>query len=144
LRRRRLTPCLFILEDDPERTRAMQAAAAAALAGWEVCVAASVAEVVNACQARWAAIRLMSLDHDLAPDPLHPETDPGDGRDFAVWLAAMPPAFPVVLHSSNGAGAAAMTETLAHAGWRTIRVVPAGTDWIQRDWIAAVSALARG
>jgi hypothetical protein len=86
------------------------------------------------------AARLISLDHDLEPDPADP-ADPGDGLDVAKWLAERPPACPVIVHTSNGVRGDAMAGELELAGWLFARVTPLGDDWIEVDWRASVRRL---
>lgn len=85
--------------------------------------------------------RVISLDHDLyvAEDEAD---DPGDGLDVAKHLATLPPACPVVVHSSNSDRARMMVGEFELAGWRCERVAPLGSDWIEHDWTIVVSELA--
>jgi hypothetical protein len=74
---------------------------------------------------------LISLDHDLEPSG---PRDPGDGLDVARYLASLPPACPVIIHTSNGSRGDAMAGELELAGWKHHRVAPLGEDWIELDW----------
>jgi rhodanese-related sulfurtransferase len=82
-----------------------------------------------------ASAALISLDHDLVPLR---DIDPGDGLDVAKHLATLPPACPVVVHTSNGRRGDAMAGELELAGWRYFRVLPVGDDWIEHDWYRVV------
>jgi hypothetical protein len=83
---------------------------------------------------------LISLDHDL--EPTGPR-DPGDGLHVAKHLATLPPACPVVIHTSNGVRGDAMEGELDLAGWTYHRVVPLGDDWIEVDWFQLVKRALR-
>src|SRR5689334_1981966 len=47
-----------------------------------------------------ASALLISLDHDLEPEP--GASDPGDGYLVAKWLTSQPVVCPVIVHTSNG------------------------------------------
>jgi hypothetical protein len=83
---------------------------------------------------------LISLDHDL--EPTGPD-DAGDGLIVAKHLATLPPACPVVVHTSNGARGDWMEGELDLAGWTYSRVAPLGDDWIEADWFRLVKRALR-
>jgi hypothetical protein len=82
---------------------------------------------------------LISLDHDLEPEPGEP--DLGDGCIVAKWLASQPIVRPVIIHSSNSERSAWMAGEFELAGWRYWRVAPLGDDWIESDWRLVVEHL---
>jgi hypothetical protein len=92
-----------------------------------------------------SATRVISLDHDLEPDP--GEGDLGDGYIVAKWLVSQPIVRPVIVHSSNSERSAWMAGEFELARWRHWRVAPLGDDWIESDWRQVVErrlAIARG
>ena len=82
---------------------------------------------------------MISLDHDLVPEPGGP--DPGDGYMVAQWLTLLPIVRPVIVHSSNGERSTWMAGAFDLAGWRHWRVAPIGDDWIESDWRHVVRRL---
>lgn len=85
------------------------------------------------------AAALISLDHDLEPEP--GASDPGDGYMVAQWLTAQPVVRPVIVHSSNGVRSEWMAGAFDLAGWRHWRVAPICDDWIESDWRRVVRRL---
>jgi hypothetical protein len=81
---------------------------------------------------------LISLDHDLFP---FRDIDPGDGLDVAKYLATLPPACPVIVHTSNRLRGDATEGELDLAGWTYRRVAPIGDDWIEVDWLRVAKRL---
>ena len=89
-------------------------------------------------------VMLMSLDHDLPvrKDDRGTTIDCGTGRDVADYLATMPPTCPIVVHSSNTAGATGMMHALRSAGWPCVRVPPeAEIAWVARYWADQIKGL---
>jgi NAD+-processing family protein with receiver domain len=84
---------------------------------------------------------LLSLDHDL--EPTNAGEDPGDGYMVAQWLTSQPIRRPVVIHTSNGERATWMTGAFDLEGWKTVRVLPVGDDWIETSWRGAVRRILR-
>jgi len=82
---------------------------------------------------------LISLDHDLEPEPGGP--DPGDGLDVVKFLVSQMVVRPVIIHSSNAPRAASMAGDFDLAGWDHWRVAPLGDDWIELDWRRAVQQI---
>jgi len=80
------------------------------------------------------------LDHDLDPVP-ECSADPGCGWDVAKFLAALPPACPVIIHTSNAERANWMMGEFQLGGWDHHRVVPIGDAWIEQDWRSLVRRL---
>jgi hypothetical protein len=86
--------------------------------------------------------RLISLDHDLDPEE-GDSCDPGTGWEVTKVLAALPPACPVIIHTSNGERAGWMMGEFELGGWEYHRVPPLGEDWIEQDWRRLVRRLLR-
>ena len=87
---------------------------------------------------------LISLDHDLelllGPDGR--QIDPGDGRMVAEFLASREPFCPIIVHTSNSAGASSMACRLEEAGWQVTRVYPeSDLGWVKSNWITSASRL---
>jgi hypothetical protein len=97
-------------------------------------------QMIRDVEAVLPAARLLSLDHDLDPEPGATQ-DPGTGWEVAKFLAALPPVCPVVIHTSNGERAAWMCGEFELGGWKHYRVPPLGEDWIERDWRRVVRRL---
>ncbi len=89
-----------------------------------------------------ASARLISLDHDLEPQPGY-DDDPGDGIDVARFLAEKTPVCPVIIHSSNGNRARWMLGEFELGGWNCRPVAPIGDDWIEAYWEAVVKRILR-
>ena len=88
----------------------------------------------------WTGIRLVSLDHDLGPtrEREGQRFDPGTGMDVADFLVSKPPAFPVIVNSSNPMDSPIMVQRLESAGWKVRRVIPFMDEWIPTIWLQAV------
>jgi hypothetical protein len=84
--------------------------------------------------------RVISLDHDLDPEE-GDLADPGTGWDVTKVLAALPPACPVIIHTSNGERALWMMGEFELGGWKSYRIPPIGDDWIEHDWRRRVRKL---
>jgi hypothetical protein len=123
-----MPPVILLLEDDTERLDRF----------WAVARRLDI-ELFDWCDANrmiaelpqhLASAALISLDHDLLPLR---DIEPGDGLDVAKYLATLPPACPVIIHTSNGRRGDAMEGELELAGWTYHRVTPLGDDWIEVD-----------
>lgn len=132
---------LLMLEDDPERLERF----AATLRGIDPDLSLKVWRTAHAmiCEAGplLPTASLISLDHDLEPEPGGP--DPGEGYMVAKFLTSQPVVRPVIVHSSNGERSTWMAGEFDLAGWRHYRVPPLGDDWIERDWRRVVRRLLR-
>jgi hypothetical protein len=82
---------------------------------------------------------LLSLDHDLEPEPGAP--DPGDGDLVVKWLVSQPVVRSVIIHSSNTERSSWMAGEFDLAGWRHWRVFPLGADWVESHWQRLVRRL---
>jgi hypothetical protein len=83
--------------------------------------------------------KLISLDHDLEPEPGAP--DPSDGVEVARFLVSQPIVRPVIVHSSNTERSRWMLGEFDLAGWDHWRVPPLGDDWIEVDWRGVVEEI---
>jgi hypothetical protein len=84
---------------------------------------------------------LISLDHDLGAtrNVNGRVVDPGVGRDVSRELAKQRPRCPVIIHSTNVAGAPGMRQDLTDAGWTVSTVVPYGNlTWVREAWLPQV------
>lgn len=127
-----------MLEDDAERL--VRFRAAAMRLGVELVVWRDAHRMIAELAPLLPTAKLISLDHDLEPEGY---TDPGDGLDVAKHLANLPPACPVIIHTSNSVRGDAMAGEFELAGWRHHRVPPLGDDWIDVDWFRLVRRLLR-
>ena len=131
-----MKPIVLMLEDDDERLERFEAVATrlgVELVSWPD-ARAMIAEMGQSLH----TAALISLDHDLMP--IH-DIEPGDGLDVAKHLAALPPACPVIIHTSNRLRGDAMEGEFELAGWTFHRVPPIGDDWIEADWYRVVKRL---
>ena len=131
-------PVILMLEDDLDRLARFWAVADRF--GIEIIDWADARKMIAELPAHLASADLISLDHDLAP--IH-DIEPGDGLDVAKYLATLPPACPVIIHTSNGIRGDAMAGELELAGWRHYLVAPLGDDWIEADWHRVVKRALR-
>ena len=132
---------IVILEDEPRRRRAMRAALADRLPQYPPRFFTTAAEAARYLDDHLDRVLLVVLDHDLDPISVHPRRslDAGTGRDVADFLAARPPACPVVIHTTNRPAAVGMEAELADAGWDVSVVIPYGDlEWIAEEWLPAV------
>jgi len=130
------TPIVLMLEDDDERLARFWAVAERL--GVEIIDWPDAREMIAELSEHLASVALISLDHDLMP--IH-DIEPGDGLDVAKYLATLPPACPVVIHTSNRLRGDMMEGELDLAGWKSRRVAPIGDDWIEVDWSRVVKRL---
>jgi ADP-ribosylglycohydrolase len=99
-----------------------------------------VSSMCAECEEYFPTAALISLDHDLNPAP-GVAADPGCGVDMARFLGDFMPVCPVVIHSSNTDRVYSMDNELRFAGWKTDRVGPFGTDWIETSWLKRVQQI---
>ena len=133
---------VLMLEDDTERVEWFTAALGRADPSLRLVVWRSARRMLGELPDLLPSARLVSLDHDLEPDPAD-LGDPGDGLDVAKWLAERQPVCPVIVHTSNGVRGDAMMGELELGGWEHHRVYPLGDDWIEVDWYRVVRRLLR-
>jgi hypothetical protein len=131
---------ILILEDNAERIENFQRAAKQIPSRPVVKVWHDTQTMINEFKTFLPEAVLVSLDHDLNPQP-GAERDPGTGLEVAEFMAKLPPACPVILHSSNFERVWSMHNELTHAGWQVERVGPIGEDWIETSWLNKVRNL---
>ena len=131
---------LLMLEDDRERIERFTATLKAVAPSMGLMVWRSARRMIREVEPFLSAARIISLDHDLEPAEGETE-DPGDGIDVARFLAARPPACPVIIHSSNGSRSDWMIGEFELGGWKYKRVARIGDDWIESHWRAVVAKL---
>lgn len=125
---------ILILEDNDERIAAFQKAAATLGEGFELKVWRDAPSMCAECERYFSTAVLISLDHDLNPEP-GATVDPGTGVDVARFLGDFMPVCPVIVHSSNIDRVYSMHNELRFAGWTVDRVGPIGSDWIETSWV---------
>jgi ADP-ribosylglycohydrolase len=124
---------ILVLEDNGERIEAFQKTAAALQAGLGVKVWQDAPSMINQCEAFFPTTALISLDHDLNPQP-GATVDPATGLDVARFLAECRPVCPVIIHTTNVDRAYSMHNELRFADWIAERVGPIGPNWVQTLW----------
>ena len=132
---------IVILEDNADRQVIMRHLLADRFYTFDVRFFDNARETIEFLASHLDDTLVVAIDNDLdmKPGPDGRMIDQGEGRHVAEFLATQPPACPVVIHTTNSAAAAAMTETLRGAGWKTRRVVPFDDmAWIESDWFPAV------
>ena len=130
---------LLLLEDNAERLERFAAVLRTIEPGLPVRVWRDAHVMIREVGPLLGASRLISLDHDLEPEPGEP--DLGDGHLVVKWLVSQPTVRPVIIHSSNSERSAWMAGEFDLAGWRHWRVAPLGDDWIESDWRLVVERL---
>lgn len=106
--------------------------------GFNIVVKKDAFEAISYLQFNLDRIRLISLDHDLMPH----ESRCGNlgiacGCFVADFLAMMSPSCPVMIHTSNEAGAVAMKYRLIKKGWNVVWVKTESSfpdNWIGSLW----------
>jgi ADP-ribosylglycohydrolase len=131
---------ILILEDNDERIAAFEKAVAALGGDFEVKIWRDAPSMIAECEQFFATAVLISLDHDLNPQP-GSTCDPGTGADVARHLADYLPVCPVIVHSSNIDRVYSMDNELRFSQWITDRVGPLGSSWIATSWVATAKRL---
>ena len=131
---------LLMLEDDAGRIRRFTRAMWSIAPGLPLMVWRDAYLMSREVGAHLPSGRLISLDHDLEPQPGEPP-DLGDGMVVAKALALHPQPCPVIIHSSNGTRSAWMAGEFELAGWSYRRVAPIGERWIEEYWRLVVRDL---
>lgn len=130
---------ILILEDNDERIAGFEQAVAT-LDELELKVWRDAPTMIAECEAYFATTALISLDHDLNPQP-GATADPGTGLEVAQYLGDFLPVCPVLIHSSNTDRAYSMQNELRFASWIVDRIGPIGTNWIETTWQRRVREL---
>ena len=86
------------------------------------------------CEAYFPDAALISLDHDLNPQP-GAKDDPGTGVDVARFIGDFLPACPAMVHSQNMERVWSMYNELRFAGWIVQQAGGMGTDWSETAWL---------
>ena len=138
---------IAVLGDDPRRTDAMRQEVRELFPEAQAVFFDNAPDMVAWLKDQLQSVGLLCLDHDLGPNRGREgvEFDPGTGRDVADFLSRQAASCPVLIHSSNPAGADGMQFTLEEAGWSVERVVPFDDlTWIKAQWSRRVGVLGRG
>lgn len=125
---------LLLLEDNSERIAGFEAIVSELGNDWSLRVWRDAPTMLAECEDYFASTHLISLDHDLNPQP-GATSDPGTGLEVAKLLASHFSFCPVVIHSTNADRAWSMHNELRFAGWKVDRVGPIGDDWIPKLWL---------
>lgn len=125
---------LLLLEDNADRVTQFRSAVQELGPDWQLLVWHDAPSMIAACEQHLDEANLISLDHDLNPQP-GATTDPGTGRDIALLLTGHLPLCPVIIHSTNADAAWSMHNDLRFAGWHAERVGPLGEDWVRELWL---------
>jgi hypothetical protein len=136
-----VTPCIVILDDEPERVKEMTRYLAGVIGGLKLIVFDNAPDLIDWLARHLDSAKLICLDHDLGPNRVRSGVvfDPGIGRDVVDYLAARPPVCPVIIHTTNTLAAPGMELALTDAGWIHTRVVPYNDlEWIGGEWIENV------
>jgi hypothetical protein len=133
---------ILMLEDDADRIRRFTAALRDITHGLQLLVWRDAYRMSCEVDPYLPSARLISLDHDLEPEPGDP-LDLGDGMVVAKTLALHPQPCPVIIHSSNGTRSDWMAGEFELAGWSYRRVAPIGEMWIEEYWRVVVRDLLR-
>jgi hypothetical protein len=134
---------IVLLEDDERRVAAMTAWLGDRFPAYTVRTWANSQALCQSLEDIWQDVVLISLDHDLAVETEDGRfVDQGSGQEVADYLARREPAFPVILHSSNGEAVVRMDQVLRQRGWQTTRVLPVNDlAWVASAWWPAVRQL---
>ncbi len=130
----RMDEFLLMLEDDSDRLARFGPVIARARPGLKFMHWHNAHTMIRECPPYLHSCRLISLDHDLDPEP--GMGDPGDGLLMAKFLAPLRPTCPILIHTSNGDGARRMVGEFELEGIAARTILPLGADWIERFWRA--------
>ena len=125
---------LLLLEDNAERIAAFEAVLPELGSDWQIHVWRDAPTMLAECEDYFADTYLISLDHDLNPQP-GVTLDPGTGLEVAKLLASHFPFCPVIIHSTNADRAWSMHNELRFGGWTVERFGPIGDDWFRKLWL---------
>ena len=106
---------LLLLEDDVERLERFAAVMRSIAPELPVYIWRDAHAMIREAGPLLAATSVISLDHDLVPEPGAP--DPGDGYMVARGLTAQRIVRPVIVHSSNGERSTWMAGEFDLAEW---------------------------
>jgi hypothetical protein len=138
---------VFVLENDPERIRAMKASLAKHLPDVSATFIDNAPEAISWLKEHLSVVKVISLDHDLGEEIVRngEPFNPGSGRDVAGYLAALTPCCQVIVHTDNLFVRRTIQGLLTAGGWNHRTVAPGNlTAWVEREWIGAVAELYLG
>jgi GR25 family glycosyltransferase involved in LPS biosynthesis len=141
-----MTEYIAILEDDVRRIKEMTRVLRDTESQFEPIIFDSAYKMVDWLKEHLADVVLISLDYDLPIVRNKDGTivDFGSGEIVANYLSKYPPTCPVIIHSSNHAGASQMMRLLNDSDWPHIRVYPIhDIRWINTSWSKQVHLLLR-
>ncbi len=124
---------VLLLEDEADRIRRFSTALRRIEPGLPLLVWRDAHRMSREVGNHLGSARLISLDHDLEPQPGDPP-DLGDGMVVAKALVSHRQPCPVIIHSSNGTRSDWMAGEFELAGWSYRRVAPIGERWIEEYW----------
>ncbi len=133
---------ILILEDNAERIADFVSAVRKLGDDYELRVWKDAHSMCKECEAFFASAALISLDHDLNPQP-GAVVDPGCGLDAAKFLADFLPICPVLVHSSNTDQAYSMQNEFRFSGWTVDRIGPLGGGWVASSWLPKAQEILR-
>lgn len=125
---------ILILEDNPARMVLLEHAVSELGSEYIVKVWNNVPAMKAECEAYFSDTVLISLDHDLNPEP-GATVDPGTGVEFTQFLGDFMPVCPVIVHSQNTERVWSMVNELRFAGWIVQPAGGMGTDWSEAAWL---------
>jgi CheY-like chemotaxis protein len=135
------TSTIVILDDEPERIRAMRECLSSRLPRYRVVTFDNAPDMIGWLKRHVEDACLICLDHDPGPNRSRNGDvfDPGTGRDVAEYLATRRPICPVLIHTSNSLAAPGMAMVLDDSGWVHSRVYPYNDlEWVSADWVDEV------
>lgn len=134
---------ILVLEDNQDRREAMRKWLIERLSMYELILTDDPAEFIGHIRNNIPNILAVSLDHDLHERPDQSTTL--TGMQVVDHLVTMPPAFPVLLHTSNRHDGERMNSRLTEFGWSVKWIIPFdGTNWVATDWYYALKQAIRG
>jgi ADP-ribosylglycohydrolase len=125
---------ILILEDNPARVALLRHAISQLGSEFTVKVWNSVPSMRAECESYFSDTALITLDHDLNPEP-GATADPGTGVEIAQFLGDFMPVCPVIVHSQNTERVWSMFNELRFAGWIVQQAGGMGTDWSEAAWL---------
>jgi ADP-ribosylglycohydrolase len=125
---------ILILEDSEARVALLRHAVAQLGPDYEMKVWSDAHSMCAECEAFFPSAALISLDHDLNPQP-GAKADPGTGVDVARFIGDFLPVCPAIVHSQNMERVWSVYNELRFAGWNVHQAGGMGTDWSETAWL---------
>lgn len=133
---------ILILEDNDDRREAMRDWLGDRMSMYSLHITDDPDTFIGYVREYAGNILAVSLDHDLHERPDQSTTL--TGMQVVDHLVTVPPAFPVLLHTSNRHDGERMRSRLIDSGWGVQWVVPFdGTTWVATDWYHALKRAIR-